>query len=161
MASKFNFPKSAFHADVAVALGVGRRRFSESSAWGMMCTCGLGNVVAMCTCGCGGGAMLTRHSRAPVGLRVLVRICLPELSWTSRQCLSMNAVQPALHSLPRLRRSFVKSGMICPIRALMVGMAGIANCDVGMDVLASPVAVRMVVRGAKWSRLRIGVVSMK
>jgi hypothetical protein len=67
---------------------------------GMMCTCGMGNVVAKCTCGCGGGAMLTRHSRAPVGSRVPVRICLPELSWTSRRCLSMNAVQPASHSLP-------------------------------------------------------------
>ncbi len=55
----------------------------------------------------------------------------------------------------------MKPGMICPIRASMVGMAGIANCAVATDVLASPVAVRMVVRGAKRSRLRIGVVLMK
>ena len=128
---------------------------------GMMCMCGLGNVVAKCTYGCGGSAMLTCHNRAPLGSCVPMRIWLPKLSWISRRCLSMNAVQPALHSFLRLKRLFVRPGMICPICASMVGMVGIANCAVAMEVLASPVAVWMVVHGAKRSRLRIRVELMK
>jgi hypothetical protein len=144
-----------------ISSGVGGCCGGSGMLSGMMCKCGLGTVVATCTCGCRGGAMLTRHSWAPVGSRVPLRTWLPKLSWISRWCLSRNAVQPALHSFPRLRRLLVKPGMICPVRALMVGMVGRANCAVAMEVLDSPVAVRMVVRGAKQSRLRIGAVSMK
>jgi hypothetical protein len=125
--------------------------------FGMMFACGRGPVVVICTCECRGGAMLTHHSLGPVGSRVPVRIWLLKLSWISRWCLSMNAVQPALHSLPRLRRLFVKPGMIGPVRASMVGMVGSANCALAMEVFASPVAVRMVVHGAERSRFRTGI----
>ena len=73
----------------------------------------------------------------------------------------MNAVHPASHSLPRLRSLFVKPRMICPVPALMVGMVGSANCAVAIEVFALPVAVWLVVRGAKRSRFRIGVELMK
>ena len=35
-----------------------------------------------------------------------------------------------------------------PVRADSVGIAGMANCPVAVDVRCSPVAVRIVVRGA-------------
>ncbi len=50
----------------------------------------------------------------------------------------------------------MKPGMICPVCALMVVMVGSTNCSVAMEVFALPITVRMVVRGAKRLRFRIG-----
>ena len=51
--------------------------------------------------------------------------------------------------------------MMYPVRARVVGMLGMASCAVAQEVFVSPVAVRMVVRGAKGSRWRRGAVPVK
>ena len=102
-----------------------------------------------------------RQSRGPVGSRAPVRMWLPELSRIVMFCLSINAVQPASHNLPRLIRLFVNPGTMWPVRAATLGKVGSANCAEAMEVFASPVAVRMVVRGAKRLRWRRGAESMK
>ena len=67
---------------------------------------------------------------------------------TSSWFLSTVAVQPALHSFPKLMRLLEKPGMMCPVRACSVGMVGMARHVVAEDVQASLGAMRMVVGGA-------------
>ena len=109
----------------------------------------------------GGGFMSTRHSRAPVCSRVPCMIGVPSLLLTMSLCLSRYAVQSASHSFPRLRRLLVKPGMMWPVRAAAVGMSGNASCPVVVDVRCSPVAVRIVVRGASQLMHRSGAPIMK
>ena len=105
--------------------------------------------------------MLTRHSWGPIGSRAPVSTRWPELSRIVMVCRSMNAVQPASHNFPRLMRSLVNPGTIRPVRAATLGKVGSANCAEAMDVNALPVAVRMVVGGAKRLWWRRGAASMK
>ena len=70
-------------------------------------------------------------------------------------------MQSASHSLPRLIRLLVKPGMTCPVRACIVGMVGIANRAEADDVVASPVAVRMVAFGALVLTFRRGARAVK
>ena len=117
--------------------------------------------------GQGGGAgaeesvMSTCQSRAPAGSLCPQRMVLPRGSWTSRWSLLTMAVQPASHSFPRLMRLLEKLGMMCPVRACSIGMAGIARRAVAKDVQASPEAVRIVVRGAAMLMWRRGAVEVK
>ena len=73
----------------------------------------------------------------------------------------MVAVQSASHNLPKLRRLFVKPGIMCPVRASSVGMAGSARTAAPVEVCFSPVAVLIVVVGAAWLMWRSGAVGVK
>jgi len=105
--------------------------------------------------------MFTRHKRAPVGSRMPLRISFPVLSCITICRLSRYAEQSASHSLPRLSRLLVNPGMMCPVRAARVGIAGMAKTAVAEDALASPVAVRIVVRGPAGLMSRSGASVVK
>ena len=63
---------------------------------------------------------------------------------TVNVCLSMMAVQPLSHSLPRLTKLLVKPGMMWPVQASGGRLPGKLNHAEAVDVFSSPVAVRMV-----------------
>ena len=73
----------------------------------------------------------------------------------------MVAVQSASQSLPRLSKLFVKPGMMWPLRASSVGIAGMARTAAPVEVLISPVAVFIVVFGALTFMLRSGACGVK
>ena len=109
----------------------------------------------------GGGWMIARQRRAPVGSRMAVRMVLPCGSLTRRRCLSTVAVQSASHNFPRLMRLLVNSGMMWPVRAWRVGMVGMASWAAAVEEWALPVAVRMVMGGAAGLMLRSGASEVK
>jgi hypothetical protein len=51
--------------------------------------------------------------------------------------------------------------MMYPVRAVVVGSIGMTSCAVVDDVVVSPVAVRIVVGGAKGFRFWSGAVPVK
>ena len=70
-------------------------------------------------------------------------------------------MQSASHNFPKLMGLFWNPGMMKPVRAALVGMVGMASWAVAQDVLVSPVAVRMVVRGVEGLRCVSGAVPVK
>ena len=55
----------------------------------------------------------------------------------------------------------MKPGMMCLVRARIEGIVGIASTEAPVEVLVSPVAVRIVVLGALTLTLRSGAVGVK
>ena len=96
-----------------------------------------------------GGVISTRQSRAPVASRVPVRMVVPAALRIHMLCLSKCTVQPASQSWPRLRRLLVNPGIICPWCAVLLGKVGRASWAVVVEVCWVPVAVRMVMGGAR------------
>ncbi len=85
----------------------------------------------------------------------------PESSQTHKFCLSKDAVHPLSHSFPRLIRLLVNPGMMCPVQAAVGMCVGSAKHVKAVDVLVSPVAMRMVVRGAVLSMHESGALGVK
>ena len=114
------------------------------TSWAAEHKVGLGWGVAACP-------MLTRH--------MPWRMMRPELSRTHKLCLSKDAVHPLSYS--GLIRLLVNPGIMCPVQAAVGMCVGSAKHAEAVDVLVSPVAVRMVVRGAVLSMHESGALGVK
>ena len=93
-----------------------------------------------------GGVKLTLQRQDPYVSRVPLRIAVPAVSVMMRVLAVKQAVHPASHSFPMLRRLWVSPGTMWPCWVLG-GRSGRVKVAMPVNMSGLPVAMRIVVRG--------------